>query len=260
MKCFSIGMGPAPTHGNRPTFVQMYIYDGDNDLANRLHVMPNLDREVCTTIRKMFAKYNPYEKQFVSAGEMMRRYPTIDVNIKLKGIIGGMDTRRYNTPTANEVAMIIPDTQMDLSTQSTVTSRDVLVTSRSDPYKLPNGKYVERLKRINPGSAMYEPLHYVMMLFRGTQGWSYDMQNTATCTNKKPHISLLRYMAYRLSVREMFQGQPLNPHSFGRLAHEYMVDSYARIEENNLNYARNHQEEFRGYTVKGLNNYNMFIL
>ena len=235
----------------------MYIYDGDNDLTNRLNVMPNLDKEVCNTIRRMFKKHNPYVEQFVNAGDMMKLHPTVDVDIKLKGIIGGMNTRRYNKPKANEVAMIIPDTNMDLSETTTLTARDILVTTRSNPYTLPDGTIVERLKRISQGSSMYEPLHYVLPLIFGTQGWSYDMENTSTCPTKKQHISLLRYMAYRLSVRPMFHGQPLNPHSFGRLAHEYIVDGYARIEENNLNYARNHQEEFRKHTVKGLLSHNI---
>ncbi len=64
-----------PTTGQRPTFAQMYIYDVQNETANRLAVMPGLnasgDRLTLVQLQEMLRRCNPYAGVFKQAQELM---------------------------------------------------------------------------------------------------------------------------------------------------------------------------------------------
>ena len=49
-------------------------------------------------------------------------------------------------------------------------------------------------------------------------------------------LTLAKYASFRLAVRKVNDGQLLQPHSYGRLFMQYMVDLWARIEQDRLNY------------------------
>ena len=228
--------------------------------------MPELNDDIMKCIQDCLKECNPYIKVYQTAGEMFAKKPTQDIGIQLMSVrkekddIGTTNAHRYDKPEANEVAAIIPNITDDCTIGDTY--RDILVTTRSNPYTTKKGKEVEKLERIHPfGCSAYESLHYLIMFPYGTQGWAYKMLNLAyneKNQGRKKNVTILRYMGYHFAIRDTSMRdvndrlQALIPHSFTRLFQEYTVDSGARIEENNLNYARNHQMQFRGQGRQGI--------
>jgi len=72
----------------------------------------------------------------------------------------GADMRRDNLPTANEVAMILPEEY------SRGGFRDIVLAERVNGEVLDNG-----LTIINSNHASYLPLHYVLLFPYGEPGW-----------------------------------------------------------------------------------------
>ena len=71
------------------------------------------------------------------------------------GNVATVDRRRYNAPTTDEIAGIIPDDNL-----GTVSSRDIVVRLRDGP-----------LKRLSEMNAAYDGLHFVLMHPFGEGGW-----------------------------------------------------------------------------------------
>ncbi|GKC59671.1 ATP-dependent DNA helicase PIF1, partial [Tanacetum coccineum] len=103
-----------PEEGKPPTFAQLYIYDTDNEIQNKIQCVSNeetatttnnaIDHALTIELRDMLDIINPLVAQFCMAGE--RLVTTNDENkFKLK-LIGTRvrDGREYILPTALEVA------------------------------------------------------------------------------------------------------------------------------------------------------------
>jgi len=118
-----------------------------------------------------------------------------------------------------------------------VQNRDIILTTSDN-----------RLQRLKIADPKYEPLQYVLMMPRGTNGWTTMRSLHPDFGDRK--VTLLQYMQYRLGVRPV-PGQALNPQHFCRLFGQYLVDNWSRTEEDRLNYIRTHQSDFRKETVKG---------
>ena len=71
----------------------------------------------------------------------------------------GADWRRENLPTANKVAIVIPDKHENAS------YRDIVFTDCGPPKEPP------RYHCINLNHAAYIPLHYILLFPYGDCGW-----------------------------------------------------------------------------------------
>ncbi|KAI3655878.1 hypothetical protein MP638_004166, partial [Amoeboaphelidium occidentale] len=139
-----------PEHEEQPKFHQIYIYDSIEQLEHRHNVMGGMNEDVAEVIQEVIIGCNPFAAQFKSAAQIMRESDVED----LKMVIyerKDTDRRRYNLPTASEVAVIVQDNQLDVS------SRDI-VLQKLDGY----------IRRISEMSGAYIPLHYVLF-FPGVQ-------------------------------------------------------------------------------------------
>ncbi|GAN06829.1 hypothetical protein MAM1_0137d06319 [Mucor ambiguus] len=71
----------------------------------------------------------------------------------------------------------------------------------------------------------------------------------------KAEISIMQYYSSRLMLRPSV-GIPANQqdsiHSFGKLFHEYVVDMYAKMEQQRLNFIRFNQKALRAEVYNGL--------
>ena len=95
-----------PNSETPPQFAQIYIYDTDHEIQNRLNAMDNLDSTILAELQQMLHDINPYVNIFRQAGNLLKQNPLLD----LKLIITNnrtKDSRRYNTPSASEVAAIM---------------------------------------------------------------------------------------------------------------------------------------------------------
>ncbi|CAG8550379.1 20911_t:CDS:2 [Cetraspora pellucida] len=89
-----------------PCFAQLYIYDTDHETQNRLNIMPSLNPIIIEELAQMLNLVNPYVLIFRQVCDIYVSNPTILLKLIIK-VNGSKDPRRYNAPTASEVAAII---------------------------------------------------------------------------------------------------------------------------------------------------------
>ncbi|KAJ3717808.1 hypothetical protein C8R42DRAFT_586376, partial [Lentinula raphanica] len=151
-----------PREGKAPSYAQLYILDPHAALAYRMHRNGNLRRDTMENLQTMLQMVNPYTQLYQHAYEVLCEHPQApDLSISLR-LLPGQDRRRYNLPTANEVAAIIPDHQE-------VNKRDIILRLRPDS----NG--IGNLQRVSDGHAAYVPLSYVLLFPFGESGWHWDL-------------------------------------------------------------------------------------
>ncbi len=93
-----------PTEGQRP---QLYIHDTEREHQNRHVVMPSLDPTTLDRLLTMMYNINPYVEVFKMARDMMATEGA-PMDLKLRLIaFRTKDARRYNVPTADEVAALM---------------------------------------------------------------------------------------------------------------------------------------------------------
>ena len=142
---------------------------------------------------------------------------------------GTPDSRRYNKPTAPEVAVIMPC----VGHGEEAASRDIVLHARSGG-----------LSRITEIHRAYDALPYVILFPLGEDGWQLNIPHS----KGKGHVTAMEYYSYRLMVRSSLS--PL--HLSGRLFHQYAVDMYAKIEQQRLNYIALNQKKIRVDLYSGL--------
>ena len=142
-------------------FSQIYIYDQQNELENRLNSFQQLDKDILKELQEMIKKVNSYAQIYQQAADILRENPTEDVRLVLKTTGTKIDPQRYNLPTGTDVAVIIPT-----EGEQNVSRRDIVVYKNAA--KHPNGKFLMRINETHP---MYDPLMYVIMFPYGDKGW-----------------------------------------------------------------------------------------
>ena len=133
---------------------------------------------------------------------------------------GCPDSRRYNAPTAQEIAVILPNDGYG----EEVASRDIVLYARKGG-----------LQHITETHRAYDTLHYVLLFPLGEDGWHLNILHS----KERGNVTTMEYYPYRLMVRSRLS--PL--HLSGRLFHQYAVDVYAKIEQQRLNYIRTNQKK-----------------
>lgn len=150
----------------------------------------------------------------------------------------GADVRRYNLPTVEEVAAIVPGD----GSRDTRVDRDIIVRLQ--------GGGLRRISNLHPS---YLPLHYVLFFPRGEEGWHLDIplqqQNGRPHRSKK--VTQLLWYAYRLHVRPL-EVEPPNIFKGGRLFQQLVCDGWASIDQCNLTWVANNQTKLRADLYQGL--------
>jgi hypothetical protein len=120
----------------------------------------NLHTSTMESLQSMLLENHRYSREFKHAYEVLKDYPdTLDAEIKLR-VMPGHDQRRYNLPTSDEVAVILP------GDGTAPERRDIILRPRFDWYSL---------SRIHDGHPAYSPLHYVLLFPHGEHGWHCDL-------------------------------------------------------------------------------------
>ncbi|KAJ3816606.1 hypothetical protein F5880DRAFT_1457341, partial [Lentinula raphanica] len=147
-----------PKQGKAPAYAQLYILDPRIALSYRMQRNNNLDPVTMEGLQNLLNTVNPYSSIYQHAYEFLQQHPNIpELSISLR-VMPGQDCRRYNLPTADEVAAIIPGDGTQAADR-----RDIILRIREEE----GGG----LQRVNDGHAAYAPLHYVLLFPRGEPGW-----------------------------------------------------------------------------------------
>src|SRR6267154_978448 len=229
-----------PGEDQQPAYAQLYVFDAEHATDVRVNRNRNLDPRILRELHDMLHRRHPYAQLYKAAYQVMVEKPPEqhrDVQVRIH-FQPGTDGRRYNVPTANEIAAIIPgDGSEEVSDK-----RDIIL-------RLQGGQ----LCRISQLSHAYSTLHYVLLFPFGEEGWHLDipMNVNQGAPGRAKKVTQLLYYAYRLHIRPAAI-EPDNIFRAGRLFQQYVVDAWATIEQSNLNWIRNNQKRLRADCYRGL--------
>ena len=233
-------------------FAQVYMFDPHDQLtirtdgivihqknvsAERKKVIQEYARSISEEYFEFLSKNNIFVQQFSNIRKIIESHnlsPKDLPNLCLRlehALPNNVDARVYSQPSRKEVAIVILD-----SDNSSKPNRDIIL------------RYEETSKLIiiNETHRMYDPLHYVLMLPFGTNGWGYGLRSMS---NMK--VSMHVFYRYHLMVRRRsFNGM----HRFGVLFQQYCVDNWAKIQQNNLNFLYFNQSTLHASKYRNVQN------
>ncbi|PIA38864.1 hypothetical protein AQUCO_02700218v1 [Aquilegia coerulea] len=94
-----------PQDGQRPRYMQMYIFDTDREIEHRMEENNSLNCQVLTILKQILDTHNPYVQVLrqISQHEQMQ-----NIRLHIKEL--PPYERQYNMPTSSQVAAILVDT------------------------------------------------------------------------------------------------------------------------------------------------------
>lgn len=132
---------------------------------------------------------------------------------------------RFNAPTLNEVAILISEAECD--------TRDIVLKKRSN-----------QLVRISETHRSYDALQYPIILWDGEDSYHFNIPlinpSSGDVTTKK--VSAMQFYAHRIMIRDIYDNHLLR---CKQLFNQFIVDMYAKIESERLNYIRANQKDLR---------------
>ncbi|CAF1748470.1 unnamed protein product [Brassica oleracea var. botrytis] len=230
-----------PPAGDPAKFGQLYIVDTENEVTNRASIIgkykksaekakkESIRNQVIQSLMTMLNEVNPYVHQFRSAKDRFETNPQETFHMRIISS-RAKDGRTYDTPTASEVAALIPgDFNLDMD------KRDIVLQEKQTGW----------LKRISEIHPSYLALQYPLIFTYGEDGFRLGIkkkETEATAKLKRQTISMRQWYAFRLQERENECHTLLHSK---RLFQQFLVDSYTSIESNRLCYLRMNQKSLR---------------
>jgi len=151
--------GALLSHGDQtPIYTQIYILDTVEQLNVRRLNNRNLDPIVMDNLQTMLLDSHPYIDHYHHAYELIRKKPVEEqkeISIRLHVNLQ-QDQRTHNLPTAEEIAVIIPEERV----HHAIDNKDVVLWARGG-----------QLEWISQNSSSYAALHYVLLFPKGENGW-----------------------------------------------------------------------------------------
>ncbi|KAJ3707925.1 hypothetical protein LUZ61_011630 [Rhynchospora tenuis] len=233
-----------PDSDTPPQFAQLYIYDTENEISNRLGVFSVSDQSsaprphIVEALRDMLDAYNPYAQAFRSVRD--RVLDDFDDSLRLRIISHRSgDGRQYAAPTASEVVGLmvgdIDDQHFD---------RDIILQRRTGS--------LQRISSLHPS---YMPSQYPLLFVHGEDSFHLEIQyrvdDSATSSRVRQHVTMNEYYCYRLHVRAIGCNIILRS---GRLLQQISVDMFACVDQSRVNYIHNNQASLRSDTYMNIRN------
>ena len=227
-----------PEEGQQPMYAQLYVHDPAEALNIRGNRNDNLLPQIMTELQAMIHETHPYVPLYKQAFQIMRAKPPEQqkkVVVKLH-VDKNADGHRYNLPTADEIAAIIPGD----GSEERSDHRDIVL-------RLTGGG----LKRISHLHPSYSTLHYTMLFPRGEEGYHIEIPMNAPEGGRSQHVSQRCYYAFRL---QRCPGEPPALLMGGKLLQQYAVDAWASTEQSELNWIHHNQKQLRADVYQDLRN------
>jgi len=96
-----------PPHGQPPVYTQLYILDSHEALNYRMQRNSDLDPDVMYRLGGLIFENHRWAQIFKRAHEVFQASSTSRVSLQLT-VNQNQDRRRYNLPTSDEVAVVVP--------------------------------------------------------------------------------------------------------------------------------------------------------
>ncbi|XP_062004297.1 uncharacterized protein LOC133721639 isoform X2 [Rosa rugosa] len=216
-----------PFEGESPKYAQLYVYDTRNEIANRINaidpalVNQNIRSDIVEGLIKMFDEINELAKQFRIMRDKFenRSLPSFKMSILDRRSI---DDKQYEKPVNDEIGGLIVG---DIGEYNS--NKDIIIESNSGS--------LQRVSKIHP---KYMSLQYPILFPYGEDGYTPDLQMEQIGKNraqKREKMSMRSYIAYQIQDRNYETNTLLQG---GRLFQQFLVDSYATVEEYRLDWIR----------------------
>ena len=182
----------------------------------RCAVIPGLKESTVLALQCLLHEHNPYVTGFKCAIDKLTG-PEKRVIIRADKRPAGTHERVFNAPTTDEVGIIVVGEQHD--------RRDIVLETRGNS-----------LQRIAETHRSYDALQYPLIFWAGDDGYHFQHRMS---NDKK--LTAMRFYAYRLMVREC---DAFILH-YRQLFHQFVVDMWAKIEAERLQFIRHNQKQLR---------------
>ncbi|KAI3737294.1 hypothetical protein L2E82_27291 [Cichorium intybus] len=223
-----------PPPNDRPRFLQMYIYDTDNEIDNRLHAFTSenqtpLDRETVIILQNTLETSNELIKLFRIARDICSMPDAPNFNVCL---YSSETALRYDRPSPGCIGAIVSDDDPTCSTF------DIIIRQKEGS--------PQRINKLHP---LYMALQYPLLFIYGETGWSPKLTLRGNNNSQSKNMTINAYYSYMLHDRFNLYTLLLRA---GRLLQQYLVDAYVCIEESRLDYIRQNQNIFRTEFLQGV--------
>ncbi|XP_062189934.1 uncharacterized protein LOC133892964 [Phragmites australis] len=180
-----------PEEGSKPRWAQLYIYDTEHEVANRISASgckeekSSVDPSIVAGLQNMLDENNSLAKTFRMARDRFREEDYHDYTLRL---IGKRDRNgTHSLPSASEVAALVVRDPTEESE-----GRDIIVEYKD---MMP-----QRISEIHP---KLMSLQYPLLFPYGEDGFTLDIpyKYKANVKYKRNHVTMLEYYAYYLHQR-----------------------------------------------------------
>ncbi|KAL0381311.1 UNVERIFIED_CONTAM: hypothetical protein Sangu_0195400 [Sesamum angustifolium] len=162
-----------PPPGMRPRYLQMFIYDTDNELEHRLQESGGLDPELIEKIRQILDAHNPFVKIF---RQLAQRADIHDCRLLIREKPG--THLQYTLPTSSQVAAILVGGEELME----ASDRDIIVQTVGG-----------ELINIKDYAGYYDPCN-ILLLPYGTYGW---YSNYESFVEDESRVVITMHICYR---------------------------------------------------------------
>ncbi|XP_058775597.1 uncharacterized protein LOC131649864 [Vicia villosa] len=219
-----------PETEQAPQYAQLYIYDTDNEVERRIKCFKDnkgIERPVVNKLKMMLDEHNVHAKAIRMARDVLRTNSFTDLKLRLISD-RSEDGRVYNKPTVSEVAALI------VGDIDSADKRDILIQRR-------NG-CLQRIDEFHPAYLAYQ---YPLIFPYGEDGYRKNIMHRyrhETEVTRRNRQSIKDWFSYRLQQRRKEAKTLLYSR---RLFQQFLVDGYAMMESERLNWLRDNQSKLR---------------
>ncbi|XP_071691472.1 uncharacterized protein [Rutidosis leptorrhynchoides] len=227
-----------PQPGTRLTFLQLYIYDTDSEVENRMAHFGGEDSDrICEDIVCKFIhlldSHNELVKLFRMARDKCNAAEIPTFKIRLFSVTG---SKQHSLPTSNAIGAIVFDT-----VPPALSYYYVVIHPRSE--------YPRRVNKLHPS---YMSLQFPLMFFFGESGFYPDLKLVDAPGSTGGRVrKMTMNMFYFYQLHDRFNSYSLMLR-LGRLFQQYIVTVYCSIELDRMDYIRKKQKDIRKDYISGL--------
>nr|XP_017237579.1 PREDICTED: uncharacterized protein LOC108210701 [Daucus carota subsp. sativus] len=223
-----------PLDGRKPQFCQLYFYDTENEVHNRMFAFRSKDdkkgiqREIVENLIKMFDEVSPLAQKFRQARDRFKEQQPQDLKIIFKESRSASGRPNHIYPSSEIAALIVAENDPSGG------DRDVVVHTKTSGPK--------RISFIHP---LFMALQYPILFPYAENGFHKGIKYKTIDSNtkkKRKNVTLKEYHSYQLHIRPN-EGMTLR--YGGRLFQQYIVDAFSVIEQTRLHWYRTHQSTVR---------------
>ncbi|KAL3620169.1 hypothetical protein CASFOL_035081 [Castilleja foliolosa] len=223
-----------PPDNEHPRFLQLYIYDTENEVPNRLRFFQgsdhrNLSPAVVKSLADTLKSSNEYIRLFKSAKDLCDTSGNSHFSVRLYNNLGD---RRYEPPAVGTLGGIV------YADDPSACNYDIVVHNK--------GGTPHRVSKLHPS---YIPLQYPLLFPFAEPGWSPSLKLPSVSEGRRHNLTVNMYYSFQIHDRHNVYSLLLRG---GRLFQQYLVDAYTCIEQGRLDFVNANQNIFRSEFVAGL--------